>query len=192
MPPVSAPSAYSPTGWFTGSIDHKLATLGTYEGGPGPATGKGLPRREQGAVLVEFALMVPLFLALVLGIFTGGTAYYQKISIVEAVREGGRFGASLPLGSGVGALVAWEDAVRARVVEASAGELEPTDVCVTLVLPAGGSECGVPDPPGAAGEPAVHLVKVSASRPSSIQFFFFDTDVDLNGSIAARFERDTG
>lgn len=137
-------------------------------------------------------MVLPIFLAVILAAFTGGTAYYRKIAIVEAVREGTRYGASLPLESGVGALTAWEEAVRSRVVDASTGELVPTDVCVRLVLPAGGTHCGVADPPGAAAEPSVHLVKVSASRAGTIEFFFFDTDVNLTGALAARFERDTG
>ena len=31
-------------------------------------------------------------------------------------------------------------------------ELTAANVCVRLVLPTGGNDCGVPDPPGAAGE----------------------------------------
>lgn len=176
------------THWFTGDISYTLPT---------PAKTRTLMRvntrrSQRGAVLIEFAMVAPLLFALILGIFTGGTAYYRKIAVVEAVREGARYGASLPLGSGVGAVPAWESAVRERVVEASTGELAVTDVCVSLVLPTGGTECGVGDPPGAAAEPAIHLVKVSATRGAELQFLFFDVDVDLEGQLAARFERDTG
>lgn len=137
-------------------------------------------------------MVIPIFLSVVLAVFTGGTAYSRKIAIVEAVREGSRFGASLPLGTGMTALTDWEEAVRSRVIDASTGELSALDVCVALVLPTGGSACGLTDPTGAAAEPTVHLVKVSASRAATVEFFFFDTDVTLAGALAARYERDTG
>lgn len=137
-------------------------------------------------------MVLPLFLALVLGIFTGGHAYSDKISLMEAVREGARYGASLPLGTGPTAVTSWETGVRNRLVEASGGEVAAGDVCVKLVLPTGGSDCGLSDPPGAANEPTVHLVKVSATKPAKLEFFFFSTDTVMRGKLVARFERDTG
>ncbi len=147
---------------------------------------------ERGAVLVEFALVAPLFLALLLGIFTGGQAYTDKIALIEAVREGARYGASLPIGAGPGAVSAWEGGVRSRVVGASGGGLVPGDVCVKIVLPTGGSDCGLSDPPGASNEPTVHLAKISATKPARLEFFFFTRDVVLDGKMVARFERDKG
>ncbi len=131
-------------------------------------------------------------MSLVLGIYTGGLAYTNKVSLVEAVREGSRYGASLPLGTGVGALSTWETGVRNRVVSASGGDVAFADVCVKFVLPTGGSDCGLADPPGASNEPTVHLVKVSATKPARIEFFFFSREPLLRGSLVARFERDTG
>jgi hypothetical protein len=78
------------------------------------------------------------------------------------------------------------------VVEASGGDVAAGDVCVKLVLPTGGSDCGLADPPGASNEPTVHLVKVSATRPATLEFFFFQTDTVMRGELVARFERDTG
>lgn len=149
-------------------------------------------RSERGATLVEAALLLPVLLAVLLGIFTGGVAYYRHIAVVEAVREGARFATTLPLGAGASPLTDWEEAVRARVVEASGGSLEPTDVCVTLALPSGGSQCGVDDPPGASGEPTIHLVKISAARSTTLEFLFFDRTPTLRSELAARWERDTG
>ena len=147
---------------------------------------------ERGAVFLEFAVVLPMLLSLVLGIFTGGMAYTSKIGVVEAVREGARYGASMPLGTGAGALAAWEGGVRSRVIDASGGEIAPADVCVKFVLPTGGSDCGIADPAGATNEPSVHLVKVSATKPSKVEFFFFTRDLVLRGQLVARFERDTG
>jgi len=151
------------------------------------------PRRtERGAVLFEFAVVLPLLLSIVLGIFTGGMAYTNKISVVEGVREGARYGASLPMGTGLGALTTWETSVKQRVVNALGDDGTSTEVCVKWVLPTGGSDCGIADPPGAANEPTVHLVKVSAARPATLEFLFFKTDTILRGRLVARFERDTG
>ncbi len=152
----------------------------------------GQPRSERGAIFVEFALVLPLLMALVLGIYTGGQAYTNKISVVEAVREGARYGASLPMGNDVNALTTWKDRVRSRVVDASGGDILPADVCVEFVLPTGGTVCGLSDPAGASNEPAVHLVKVSATKPAKMEFFFFSKNTMLTGKLVARFERDTG
>lgn len=143
-------------------------------------------------MFLEFAVVLPLLLSIVLGIFTGGMAYTSKIGVVEAVREGARYGASMELGTGAGALAAWEEGVKNRVIDASAGEIAPADVCVKFVLPTGASDCGLADPPGATNEPSVHLVKVSATKPSKVEFFFFTRDLVLRGQLVARYERDTG
>lgn len=162
-------------------------------GAPVGCLARGRHRRnERGAVFVEFAIVLPLFLALVLGIFTGGHAYSHKISLVEAVREGARYGVSLPVGTDSTAVMTWEAGVRNRVVAASNGELAPEDVCVKFVLPAGGADCGLTDPPGASDEPRVHLVKVSATKPARLEFFFFEMNTVMHGKLVARFERDTG
>lgn len=141
---------------------------------------------------MEFVLVLPLLFALILGITTGGQAYSTKISMVEAVREGARFGAVTKLGTGVTAVADFEATVKSRVVAAGAGSLEGGDVCVKLVLPTGGNDCGMSDPAGATAEPGVHLVKVSASKPATIQLFFHSATTTLNARLAARYERDTG
>ena len=147
---------------------------------------------ERGLALTELAIVLPLFLGLLFGVVTGGLAYSSKVGITEAVREGARFGASLKLGSGPTAVADWELAVRQRVVAASGGELALADVCARLVLPTGGTHCTLTDPPGASGEASVHLVKVSASKPTTLEFLFFRTDTTLSGKLTARYERDTG
>ena len=143
-------------------------------------------------MLVEFAMVLPLFMAIVLGIFTGGNAYSDKLALMEAVREAARYGASLPLGTGPAAVSTWESSVRARLVQASGGEVASGDVCVKFVLPAGGSDCGLADPPGSSNEPTVHLVKVSATKAATLEFFFFTKETVMEGNLVARFERDTG
>lgn len=149
-------------------------------------------RGERGVVLVEFVLVLPLLFSLLLGITTGGQAYAAKIDLVEAVREGARFGASLQLGTGATAYADFETTVKSRVVGASAGGLQTADVCVKLVFPTGATDCGLADPVGASAQPTIQLVKVSATKPATIQFFFSQTTATLNAKLAARYERDTG
>ena len=147
---------------------------------------------ERGAVFLEFALVLPLLMSLVLGIDTGGQAYTNTIGVVEAVREGARYGASLEMGDDVNALTTWTALVRNRVVNASGGDVALADVCVEWVLPTGGTACGVADPAGASNEATVHLVKVSATKPATMEFFFFTKNTTLRGELVARYERDTG
>lgn len=47
--------------------------------------------KEKGAVAVEFAIVLPVFLLLVLGIFEFGRAYNIQISLSEAARESARY-----------------------------------------------------------------------------------------------------
>jgi len=52
-------------------------------------------RREDGATLVEFALVLPLLLLLFIGIMEFGTAFYDFLTVEQAAREGVRTGAFL-------------------------------------------------------------------------------------------------
>lgn len=74
---------------------------------------------DSGAAAVEFALLLPLFLALVLGIITAGMAFERWIGITQGAREGSRVGATLSLAasnaSGTGDIDSW----LAKVYDAS-------------------------------------------------------------------------
>ena len=164
--------------------------------------GRPLPSRrgrrfqqEQGAALVEFALVLPLITALLLGLTTGGMAYNRKISLTNGLREGARFGATLdgPTASG------WATDVQSRSVELTQGDITASQVCVKLVkkgtgdvyssLPSG-AECV------SSGEPAMPttaaagdcVVKVWASRPDKLQAMFFTSALTLRASAVARYE----
>lgn len=152
------------------------------------------PRREdeRATALVELVIVIPVVMCLTLGAFTGGDAYFRKITVTDAVREGARYGASLAVPSGVGGATSWEDSVKARVAQASGGELTASVVCVKLVYPTGGTDCGVSDPSGASSESTVRLVKVSASKNATMQFFFLTQTFTLTGKVAGRYERDRG
>jgi Flp pilus assembly protein TadG len=50
------------------------------------------PRRESGASMVEFAIILPLFIVLIFGIIEFGLLFYNQGIITHAAREGARAG----------------------------------------------------------------------------------------------------
>jgi Flp pilus assembly protein TadG len=66
-------------------------------------------RRDRGAILVEFALIVPILVILLVGIIEFGRAYNTQIALQGAAREGAR---ALALGKSAEAAV---EASRGRV-----------------------------------------------------------------------------
>lgn len=102
--------------------------------------GNGGRRRlagQGGAALVEFALIFPIFMTVVLGMFSGGTAYNQKNALVSASREGARYASTLPIVGYPGGIDAWLHDAAVYVANASEGALAPTvpgwQVCVAYV-----------------------------------------------------------
>lgn len=142
---------------------------------------------------METAIVLPLGMAVLLGIFTGGSAYSTKIGLVDAARDGARYGASLKVPAA--GLAAWKQAVRDRVAQLSAGDVVAADVCADLVVPTGANtSCGVSDPSGTstdlvAGIPA-SVVKVAVAKSARLDFVFFSTSPTLSARVAARYERD--
>ena len=53
-------------------------------------------RRTAGQSLVEFALIVPVFMLIAFGIFDFGLAFDSSLTISNAAREGARYGATYP------------------------------------------------------------------------------------------------
>lgn len=145
---------------------------------------------DSGAGLVEFALILPLLMMLVLGLFTGGLAYNRKISITASVREGARFGATLACSASCVSAGTLVTQVKQRVADNSSGELAPADVCAAIVLAPDASppKCGVADPAGSAG---TYIVKVSAAKEATIDALVFRRALTLSSRSAARYERES-
>ncbi len=71
----------------------RLATAG----GARRCTGVGQwARREDGQALVEFALIVPLLLLVIVAMADFGIAYQRYTQMTNAVREGARYGSTYP------------------------------------------------------------------------------------------------
>jgi Flp pilus assembly protein TadG len=161
------------------------------------------PRREseRGAALVEFALILPIVVSLLLGMVTGGLAYNKKIAITDAVRGATRYGATLADST------TFATSVRDRLVQLSAGELTSSDVCVQLIR--GGStevivrswyasaaNTSCPSTFGTAPTtPSVSagycVVKVWGMKQARLQAVFFNSDLRLKAGSVAAFERGT-
>jgi Flp pilus assembly protein TadG len=156
-------------------------------------------REERGAALVEFSLILPIVVSLLMGLVTGGLAYNKKIAITDAVRGAARYGATL------GDSSTFATSVRDRLVQLSAGELTGSDVCVELIragspstvtrswyASAGNSSC--PAPFGTApATPTVTtgscVVKVWAMKTAKLQAVLVNSDLQLKGGSVAGFER---
>ena len=104
------------------------------------ATDRGRRRSERGSALVEFALILPILVMLLLGIITGAEAYGQKLSLTNGAREGARYGATLPV-SNFANINAWLDDVAAKSTSAVDGGLPAglsgRATCVAYVFPNG-------------------------------------------------------
>lgn len=170
-----------------------------------------LRRDEGGASLVEFALILPIFMMLVVGMVSAGIAYNHKLSLTHAAREAGRYGATLPVTS-YASLDLWLDDLAARVADNATGALETTApnryICVAYVFPNGpvtsvldhtrrreespslgvtyanGACPGVSDTrPG-----SERRVQVQARRDTDIEALLFSTTVTLNSQALSRYE----
>lgn len=148
---------------------------------------------ERGAALVEFAIIAPLIFALFMGMVTGGLSLGRKNSMINSVREGSRFGATLTESA------SWADDTHARVLAQSAGDLTGAQVCVRLVkapstvrrTSTGCSSAMIAVEPSIAGIPAGDcVVLVWAMRTSEIQFGFASRQLALNAKSVSSFERD--
>ena len=171
--------------------------------GPLRAPRGPLRRGESGAALVEFALVLPVFLMLLLGMMTGGLAYSRKLSVAQASREGARYGATLPITASNPVTTSWLPRVGALTISSSDGELGSDKpgrfVCIAHVPASGtaqkwqvtGTASPVQSPgtcianDGRAGETRVQVV---ASRTSRLEALVFSRDLTVGSHAVARFE----
>ena len=86
-----------------------------------------------GAALIKLALILPLFLMLVLGMFSGGLAYNRKLELTHATREGARYGTTLSDDQVFVGSATWATTVRDLVMDRASGDLAGAQICVALV-----------------------------------------------------------
>ena len=121
-------------------------------------------RDETGAVIVEFALVVPLLLMLLLGVVTVGITYSHANGLTNAVREGSRFGATADASSSVSS--AWADDVISQVRATQFDDpSKVTTVCVQLWKIGTGAVAGTGKCATSAGGPSLTLPGSAAASP---------------------------
>lgn len=137
-------------------------------------------RSQRGTAVVEMAVVLPLLVLLLFGIWTTARAYNVKNTMDHAVREAARFGATVdPWDS-----VASPAAVRAvaDVELASAGIPVGT---ITDCVDLGADPCGA-DP---ADQISDDIVAVQLTYPNyPLDFIAFSIRITLNAEAVARYE----
>jgi Flp pilus assembly protein TadG len=142
------------------------------------------PRSERGVVAVEFALVLPLLVMLLLGVTTVGLTYSDHLSVTNAVRESARLGSSVDYATSTScpacSPASWADAVQERVRQVyynSGSTISTSQICVELRSSAGtllaspssqGSTCGTA--PTAPADPtnSTCVVKVWTKKPARV------------------------
>ncbi len=153
---------------------------------------------DRGAAMVEFALILPVVMSLLLGLVTGGALYNKKLAMTSASREGSRFGATLD-GPTVAPSLGWASDVQKRTQELASSDLALSNICVSLVKVGTGNvysqlgtdcdtEATPPSNPSTAATGDC-LVKVWVRKPNQkLQAMFFSVDIDLTTSTVSRYE----
>jgi Flp pilus assembly protein TadG len=133
------------------------------------------------------ALVMPILLLLVVGIWATARAFNVKNTMDHAVREAARYGATVdPWDSG-----ASPGTVRALIdAELSAAAIPTADVdtvCIVQILEAADG-CDVAGTPQVTGAPTDQVVVKIEYPGYQLDFIFFSTTVDLHSSAIARWE----
>jgi Flp pilus assembly protein TadG len=87
-------------------------------------------KKEEGAAAVEFALILPVLLLILIGIIEFSRAFNAQLSLNQAAREGARY---MAIHNNAG------DAATAAAN--AAGRLAPTSVSTTFSVTGGGTTC---------------------------------------------------
>lgn len=129
---------------------------------------------QRGAALVEMALVLPLLLMLLLGIFAAARGWQVHNVLDHAAREAARYGATLDPWNGAAA-----QGVAAAEIQAASIPTGPLQWCVEQ----GATPCGN-------GEiPDTEQVAVQITYPDyELNFLFFSVTVDLQSNAFARYE----
>jgi len=179
-------------------------------------------RQDRGAAVVEFALIVPLFFMLVMGMITGGVAFDRKNTLSHSSREATRFGATLAIEDTTGVPNAWLDSIATNAITSAAGQLVPgvrgPYICVAYVgfKPQGSSSAdwtrtrvetgsGVTYTNGSVSTPSSwcyddgrgsdgkqRRVQVVVGLETTLNAVLFSTNLDLRSEAVGRFEAVAG
>lgn len=168
---------------------------------------------DRGAVLVEFALVLPVLMMLLLGMVSGATAWNQSQALGQGARVAGRYASTLPLPSPADApaMDGWLDGAVDRAISASEGVMTTgtagRTVCVAYVDPAGSAPdktfsrtidpagtrtSGVAPCFGDGQGDTERRVQVILKRDGFLDIGFYRQALNLRRSVVYRFEADGG
>lgn len=153
-------------------------------------------RTERGAAAVEFALVAPIVIMLLIGTVTVALAYSQHVALSNAVREGARLGASTPQGA------SWLGSVQQHTSDSYSDPdgLAASDVCATLIKTTGGASpsyttliaapaaCGTA-PSNPTSVAAGCFVKVWASKQTHLNWILGSADPWMKAAAVAIYDR---
>ena len=138
---------------------------------------------EHGLAAVEFALVAPFVLMLLLGMTTSALAYSDHLAVTNAVREGARYGASVDYSAS-----GWATSVRSRVQQVyfnSGSSVSDSEICVKAIdsskatitgTAVTGSGCGTaPDLSSLTMGSGTCAVVVWVKKPATIQLAIVPT-----------------
>ena len=144
---------------------------------------------DRGVAVVEFALVLPVLMILLLGMFTGAMAWNQSQALGQGSRVAARYASTLPLpvdvGDGLHAsnMHAWLDGIADRAIAASEGAMDAgataRAVCVAYV-----------HLPGATGDETVRRQLVGTTRTSGTSPCFADGQPASERRVQVVLERD--
>ncbi len=165
---------------------------------------------EDGAALVEFAIVLPLLLIIVFGIISFGFIFNHKLSLTDGAREAGRFGATLPVTNFAASgdpMQQWLDAIASRAEADATGSLDAgvpnRTICVAYVYPVGQDEVDRTrrrEESGGSieysydrcfddGRPGdERRVQVRVGRDTDLEAIFFSITITLTADSVTRFE----
>jgi Flp pilus assembly protein TadG len=154
-------------------------------------------RSEAGASAVEFALVVPLLVMLMLGITTAGMGLNDALGTTDAVREGARYAATTTTSPTPAGYASWSAAVQAKTLALSAGSVtNANQVCVKLqkgtsnVLQQSACSFSSSEPATPTSVSATDcVVKVWARIPVTVNIGVASWDIFVIRSSVARYER---
>jgi hypothetical protein len=134
--------------------------------------GRLADRSERGAVIVEFALLLPLLAMLLFGMMTGGLVMSRRLAIAQASRESARYGATVAWDQCIPTSVCsgrtWAQQVRELAVHRSDDGATASDICVALV-----------EGPGSAPLP----LSLSHTTKPTLAPCFIDDSVDVGKRV---------
>lgn len=142
-------------------------------------------------------------MAVIMGMFTGGIAMFQKVTLTGSAREGARAASVLPQAQCTPTTrcsgKTWAQFVQNEVVTNSGGTLTAAQVCVALVSGSSSAPVAVDSGSTTAGgtspcftddsSDTAKRVQVKVTRPATIQAVIYSQTLSLTSRAVSRYEQ---